>query len=314
MSRAMAGIDVGKRRLDVSVDEGKVRPFANTRAGVSELVEWLGSWEEPLAICEATGGYELRLVEALRQTGTPVHIAHPNQVRDFARACGYQAKTDGLDAMVLSRYGRVFQPPATLAQDADRDRLQELLGRRDQLVEQRTQEKNRLSQVRRAGARGSIERHIEWLDAEIGELEGEYRKLLGENAEFRRQFELYCSVPGVGIQTAATLIAWLPELGHWDGKPLASLCGVAPWSRDSGQKRGYRATRGGRARVRRVLYLASLSVSRSKVGLGACYDRLRQRGKPGKVALVAIMRKLLLQLNAVARRGTPWQAVPQPYT
>lgn len=312
MSRAMVGVDVGKGQLDVSVDEGKVRCFANTTAGVAELAQWLGSWAEPLAICEATGGYELLVVEALRQAGIPVHIAHPNQVRDFARACGYQAKTDRLDAVVLSRYGRVFQPPATLSQEADRSRLQELLGRRDQLVEQRTQEKNRLSQVGRAGARGSIERHIEWLDAEIGELEREYRKLLGENLEFCRRFELYCSVPGVGIQTAATLIAWLPELGQWDGKALASLCGVAPWSRDSGQKRGYRATRGGRTRIKRVLYLASLSVSRSKVGLGACYDRLRQRGKPGKVALVAIMRKLLLQLNAVARRGTPWQPDPHP--
>lgn len=312
MSRAMAGIDVGKEQLDVSVDEGKVRRFANTAAGVEELAECLGGYEQPLAICEATGGYELLVVETLRQAGIPVHVAHPNQVRDFAKACGYQAKTDRLDAVVLSRYGQVFQPPATLAQSADRGRLQELVGRRDQLVGQRTQEKNRLSQAGGSGARASIQRHIEWLDAEIGELERQYRKLLDENLEFRQLFELYCSVPGVGPQTAATLIAWLPELGHWDPKALASLCGVAPWSRDSGQKRGYRATRGGRTRIKRVLYLASLAVSRSKVGLGAYYDRLLQRGKPSKVALVAIMRKLLLQLNAVARRGTPWQPDPQP--
>ena len=312
MSRAMAGIDVGKRQLDVSVDQGKVRRFANTPAGVSQLVEWLDAWEQPLAICEATGGYELLLVDTLRQAEMPVHIAHPNQVRDFARACGYQAKTDRLDAVVLSRYGQVFQPPATLAQEADRSRLQELLGRREQLVDQRTQEKNRLSRTGSAGARASLRRHLEWLDAEIAELEREYQALLRENVEFSRQLELYCSVPGVGLQTAATLIAWLPELGHWDGKALASLCGVAPWSRDSGRKRGYRATRGGRTRIKRALYLPSLAVSRSKTGLGACYHRLRERGKPGKVALVAIMRKLLLQLNAVARRGTPWQPDYQP--
>ena len=317
MSRAMAGIDVGKGQLDVSVDEGKVRRFANTAAGVGELADWLGEWGEVLAICEATGGYELLLVETLRKAGVPVHIAHPNQahpnqVRDFARACGRQAKTDRLDAVVLSRYGRMFQPMATLAQDQDRSRLQELLGRREQLVDQRTQEKNRLSQTTSPGARASIQRHIEWLDEEIGELEREYRALLRENAEFSRLLELYCTVPGVGPQTAATLIAWLPELGHWDRKALASLCGVAPWSWDSGQKRGYRATRGGRTRVKRALYLPSLAVSRSKTGLGACYRRLRERGKPGKVALVAIMRKLLLQLNAVARRGTPWQPNYQP--
>lgn len=307
MSRAMAGIDVGKAQLDVSVDEGPVRRFGNTAAGVAQLVEWLGEWGEALAICEATGGYELLVVEGLRQAGIPVHIAHPNQVRDFARAWGRQAKTDRLDAVVLSRYGRVFEPSATLAQSQDRVRLQELLGRRDQLVEQRTQEKNRLSQTRRTAARRSIERHIEWLDGEIGELEREYRELLAENVEFSRLLELYRSVPGVGPQTAATLIAWLPELGQWENKTLASLCGLAPWSKDSGQRHGYRATRGGRTRIKRVLYLASLAVCRSKTGLGACYHRLRERGKPGKVALVAIMRKLLLQLNAVARRGTPWQ-------
>lgn len=312
MSRAMAGIDVGKGQLDVSVDEGKVRRFANTPEGVAELAEWLSGWGEVLAICEATGGYELLAVDTLRQAGIPVHVAHPNQVRDFARSWGRQAKTDRLDAVVLSRYGRVFQPAATLAQSQDRVRLQELLGRRDQLVEQRTQEKNRLSQTRRSGAARSIERHIQWLDEEIGALEREYRELLRENVEFSRLLELYCSVPGVGLQTAAALIAWLPELGHWDNKALASLCGLAPWSKDSGQKRGYRATRGGRSRIKRVLYLASLAVCRSKKGLGACYHRLRARGKPGKVALVAIMRKLLLQLNAVARRGTPWQPDYQP--
>ncbi|MDE2960417.1 MAG: transposase, partial [Chloroflexota bacterium] len=168
MSRAMAGIDVGKEQLDVSVDGGKVRRFANTTAGVAELAACLGAYEQPLAICEATGGYETLLVETLRQAGIPVHIAHPNPVRDFARACGYQAKTDRLDAVVLSRYGQVFQPPATLAQSADRSRLQELVGRRDQLMGQRTQEKNRLSRVGRSGARGSIERHLQWLDQEIG--------------------------------------------------------------------------------------------------------------------------------------------------
>ena len=115
MSRAMAGIDVGKGQLDVSVDGCKARRFANTPAGVAGLAQWLCSWEGPLAICEATGGYELLLVETLRQAGIAVHIAHPNQVRDFARASGYQAKTDRLDAVVLSQYGKVFQPPATLA-------------------------------------------------------------------------------------------------------------------------------------------------------------------------------------------------------
>ena len=123
----VAGIDVGKRALDVSVDEGKVRRFANTAVGVAELVGWLQSQGAALAVCEATGGYAGLVVDGLRQGGVPVHIAHPNQARAFARACGYQAKTDGLDARVLSRYGAVFQPAPTLAQEADRGQLQDLL-------------------------------------------------------------------------------------------------------------------------------------------------------------------------------------------
>ena len=235
-----------------------------------------------LAICEATGGYELEVVEGLRQAGIPVHIAHPNQVRDFARAWVTRPRPTAWTRWCCPGTAGLFQPSATLAQSQDRVRLQELLGRRDQLVEQRTQEKNRLSQTRRSGAGSSIERHIQWLDEEIRELEREYRELLGENVEFSRLLELYCSVPGVGPQTAATLIAWLPELGQWDSKALASLCGLAPWSKDSGQRRGYRATRGGRTRIKRVLYLASLAVCRSKTGLGACYHRLRERGQAGK--------------------------------
>ena len=277
MNQSTAGIDVGKRELDVSVDGDRARRFANTAAGVAELVGWLGSQGPLLAVCEATGGYEGLVVQALRQVGVPVHIAHPNQVRAFARACGYQAKTDGLDAMVLSRYGQVFQPAPTLAQEADRGQLQDLLRRREQLVGQRTQEKNRLSRVHNPAAQDSVRRHIAWLDQEIGMLDDQYQELhqelhqelLEQNVEFRRQVEVYRSVPGVGVQTAAALVAWLPELGRCDGKALAARCGVAPWSRDSGQKRGYRSTRGGRRPVRRVLYLASMASIRSTHG---CWD------------------------------------------
>ena len=286
MNQSTAGIDVGKRVLDVSVDEDRARRFANTAAGVAELVGWLESQGPLLAVCEATGGYEALVAEALRQVGVPVHIPHPNQVRAFARACGYQAKTDGLDAMVLSRYGQVFQPAPTLAQEADRGQLQDLLRRREQLVAQRTQEKNRLSRVHNPAAQDSVRRHIAWLDQEIGMLDDQYQELhqelLGQNVEFRRQVEAYRSVPGVGVQTAAALVAWLPELGRCDGKALASLCGVAPWSRDSGQKRGYRSTRGGRRPVRRVLYLASMASIRSTQRLGHFYRQLRQRGIAGQ--------------------------------
>ncbi|CAI8012942.1 Pilin gene-inverting protein [Geodia barretti] len=168
MSRAMAGIDVGKGELDVSVDGERARRFANTAGGVGELLDWLQPRGEVLAVCEATGGYERLVVAGLREGGVAVPVAHPNRVRADARAGGYAAKTDGLDAVVLSRYGEAFQPPATLAQDADRIRLQDLLRRREQLVGQRTQEKNRLARVHNPASQDSIRRHIAWLDEEIG--------------------------------------------------------------------------------------------------------------------------------------------------
>ena len=212
MMQSTAGIDVGKRELDVSVDGDRARRFANTAAGVGGLVGVSGPL---LAVCETTGGYEALVAQALRQVGVPVHIAHPNQVRAFARACGYQAKTDGLDAMVLSRYGQVFQPAPTLAQESDRGQLQDLLRRREQLVAQRTQEKNRLSRVHNPAAQDSVRRHIAWLDQEIGMLDDQYQELhqelhqelLEQNVEFRRQVEVYRSVPGVGVQTAAALVS-----------------------------------------------------------------------------------------------------------
>ncbi len=237
-----------------------------------------------------------------------MQVAHPVRVRAFARACGYEAKTDPLDAQVLSRYGVVFtesdrvQPEV----DPDREELRQLLSRRRQLVEQRVQEGNRLDKGVSASVGKSTRRHIRWLDEEIKRLDEEYQEALRGSANLCKRAELYRSVPGVGQLTAAVLVAYMPELGVWDRKALTSLVGLAPWSRDSGRKRGNRSIRGGRGTVRRALYICAWSAIRVDGNLRRFYRCLRERGKPGKVALVAVARKLLLQLNAVARRGTPW--------
>ena len=160
----------------------------------------------------------------------------------------------------------------------------------------------------------STQRHIAWLDQEIAQLDQEYQDRLRQHATLGQRAALYRTVPGVGPITAATLVAELPELGHWDDKALTALVGLAPWARDSGQKQGHRSIRGGRGVVRRILYLAALSAIRTDATLRDFYQRLRQRGKAGKVALVAVMRKLLLRLNSVARRGTPWNPEPLPTT
>ena len=181
-------------------------------------------------------------------------------------------------------------------------------GRR-QFVDQRVQELGRLDKGVSATIAKSTRRHIAWLEKEIARLEKEYQAVLQDNATLADRAALYRTVPGIGPLTAATLVVHLPELGHWDSKALTSLGGLAPWSRDSGKKRGHRAIRGGRGLVRRALYMCAWAVIRHDSEMRRFYDRLRQRGKPENVAVVAVMRKILLQLNAVARRGTPW--VPQ---
>ena len=304
--QAVAGIDVGKQALDVSVCGGAVRRFGNDAGGVEELVAWLESEGVRLAVCESTGGYERLLVARLRAGSTGLHVAHPTKVRSFARASGQGAKTDRLDAQVLARYGEVFDLPVVSGQAGESLALRELLGRRQQLMGQRVQESNRLEKGLAGALKRSCERHMAWLDKEIARVDKQYQAQLERDEALQAQVTLYQSVQGVGTLTAATLVAWLPELGQCQGKALTALVGLAPWACDSGRQHGYRAIRGGRGTVRRALYMAALSAIRCNADLRRFYQGLRRRGKPGKVAVTAVMRKLLLQLNAVAQRGTPW--------
>ena len=246
------------------------------------------------------------MVRRVRRTGLSMHVAHPNRVRHFARAAGCQAKTDALDARMLSRYGEIFKLHRLVAADADQEILQDLLRRRKPVVDQRVQERHRLDHGLTEGVCTSTQRHIRWLDEEIGRLDEEYRKALENSVRLAESAALYRSVPKVGALTAATLGGYLPELGQCSGKELTSLVGLAPWSKDSERYQGYRSIRGGRGTVRRGLYLAAWSAIRCNDDLRRFYQGLRQRGKTGKVALVAVMRKLLLVLNAIAQRGTPW--------
>ena len=306
VQKVVAGIDVGKRQLDVSVAAGPVKRFVNTAAGITELLTWLAGQGVTLAVCESTGGYERGLVARLRTSSIALHVAHPNKVRAFAKACGQDAKTDGLDAQVQSRYGELFAVPVASAQAEESRVLRDVLTRRHQLMGQRVQEMNRLEKGLTGTLRRSCERHIVWLEKEIGRLDEQYEAQLQGHTALADPVSLYQSVQGVGQLTAAILVAWLPELGQGNGKAITALVGLAPWAHDSGRQRGYRAIRGGRGAVRRALYMAALSAIRHNTELRRFYQGLRQRGKPGKVALTAVMRKLLLQLNAVAQRGTPW--------
>ena len=247
----VAGVDVSKATLEVSVSEGPVLRFDNSATGIRRLLRHMEGQGVTKAVCESTGGYERLVVGNLREAAINVQVAHPVRVRAFARACGYEAKTDPLDAQVLSRYGVVFTESDTAQPevDPDREELRQLLSRRRQLVEQRVREGNRLDKGVSASVGKSTRRHIRWLDKEVERLNEEYKELLKRSAGLTETVELYQTVPGVGQLTAATLVAYLPELGRWDGRALTSLVGLAPWSRDSGKKRGNRSIRGGRGTV-----------------------------------------------------------------
>ena len=194
----VAGVDVAKSNLDVSVSEGPVLQFDNTAKGISKLLKHLTKQEATLAVCESTGGYERLLVSRLRKAEIGVRVANPSRVRAFARACGYEAKTDPRDAQVLSRYGQVFPDSDTQVTEPEREELQDLLRRRRQLVEQRVQEVNRLDKGASAGVAESTKRHIAWLDAEIAQMEREYQKALQGTASLAQRAALYRTVPGVG--------------------------------------------------------------------------------------------------------------------
>ena len=308
--KKVAGADVGKSNLDASVARGRARRFANTPDGIAQMLSWLREGGATLVVFESSGGCERPMASFLRGSGMPFHAADPRRVRNFARAAGCEAKTDGIDARMLSECGERFALSPDAPEDAEAEALRDILSRRKQLVDQRSAERNRRDKGAVRDARASVERRIKWLDKESERLDRRYRKALSESSELSAKAELYASAPGVGELTAATLAAYLPELGAFDGKRLTALVGLAPWSRDSGIKRGYRSIRGGRGRVRQALYMAALSAARWSADLKEFYQGLLARGKVKKVALAEVMRKLLLTLNAIARRGAPWEARP----
>jgi len=304
----IAGIDVGKFYLDVSIGGESVESFSNSNEGINALLSILQERQVSRTICEATGGYERDMTQSLRKVGIEAQVVHPNKVRAFVQASGVLAKTDKIDAQILFRFGEVFVAAGQLPVDDKILKLRDLLRRRQQLVQMRVKEVNRLEKHASDTSRVSCERHLAWLDEELAEMDRAYRAKLTD-LELKAKADLYQSVRGIGILTAATLIAELPELGQYNSKSLTALVGLAPWSKDSGKQHGYRSIRGGRANIRKVLYMAALSTIRREGQMRHFYLRLKQRGKPGKVAIVAVMRKMLLVLNAIAHRGTPWTEI-----
>jgi transposase len=306
------GVDVSKDGLDVAFSDGTPPlRLPNDPGGHAELVRRLSAEPVERVVLEATGGYERPLVAELAAAGLPVVVVNPRQVRDFAKALGILAKTDALDAAVLARFAEAVRPETRPLPDENARELQDLLARRRQLVTLRSAEANRLGQARRPSVRTSVEALLAEIGRQLDALDGDLDALIRACPLWRETEDLLRGVPGVGPQTARTLLAELPELGSCSRQQIAALVGVAPINRDSGAFRGRRATGGGRATVRTVLYMATLVATRRNPVIQAHYDRLLAAGKRKKVALVACMRKLLVILHALVRDRKPWRPAMQ---
>jgi transposase len=304
---AYVGIDVSKDRLDVAVlGEKAIVQVPNTKGGVTKLTKQMRALNPMLIVVEATGGYEEAVVQGLCAAGLPVALVSPQRVRQYAKARGILAKTDGIDANNLAEYGQQIRPRLFVGKSEAGRRLSGLVGRRKQLVEMEKAEKNRL-RMAHAEIRASIQTVIACLAGEVERVEAEIAKFMQEQPDFAQQEKLLRSAKSVGSVTAASLLADLPELGKLDRKEIAALVGVAPMNHDSGRKRGYRKTKGGRPEVRSVLYMSALSAIRYNPTIQAHYDQLVKRGKQKKVAITACMRKMLTILNAMIRDQVPFK-------
>ena len=302
------GIDVSKRRLDIhSRPSGEGFTTDHDDDGAAALVERLAALAPTLVVLEATGGLEVGLAAALAAAGLPVAVVNPRRVRAFARATGRLAKTDRLDAETIARFAEAVRPPVRPLPDEATRHLGALVARRRQLLEMLVAERNRRHAADPALHEG-IDAHLRWLEEALAGIERDLDTAVRESAAWRAKEELLRSVPGVGPVSARTLLAELPELGSLTRRQAAALVGVAPFNHDSGKMRGKRAVGGGRATLRACLYMAAVAAVRgSNPVIAGFYRRLRQAGKPAKLALTACVRKLVVTLNAMLRTGTAWK-------
>jgi transposase len=299
ISPDVAGIDVSKHHLDI-FHAGSASRIPNTPEALSGPV---GAWAAAgvFVLFEATGAYDRILRGALAEAGVAHARVNPGRARDFARAAGFLAKTDPVDAVMLAAMASTLRPSVAPPPDADREALTALIRRRDQLVAMRAMERTRASEAADTFMRKDIEAHLEWLDQRVRDLDSAIRQAVRDSESLARQAALLRTAPGVGPVAAHVCIALLPELGQRSPKTIAALVGLAPLNADSGQKRGQRLIRGGRKRVRDALYMAALAAIRCNPGFAAFYKRLRDAGKAPKVALIAVARKLLIALNGMVR-------------
>jgi transposase len=302
------GIDVAKETLEMCVRPDNTRKtFPNDEQGRVNIARLLAEMEPTLILLEASGGYEIPVVEVLALRSLRVAVVNPRQIRDFAKAVGRLAKTDSIDADIIARFAETIRPEVRPLKDKDAQQLQAIIARRRQLVQMLTEEKNRLG-IAPSWTKPDIEAHIAWLTDCIAKAGKDISSLIKKTPLWKEKENLLKTFKGIGPVNAFTLLARLPELGQLNNRQISALAGLAPMNRDSGKYRGRRTIFGGRADVRAALYMAALCGIRHNPVIKAFYERLIHAGKLPKVALTACMHKILIILNAMVRTNTPWCA------
>lgn len=302
------GIDISKDALDVCIEPGaEILHVTYDHEGIEAVCHRLKTESPTLIVVEATGGLELRLSSELAARGLNIAVINPRQARDFARATGKRAKTDRVDAAVLAAFAQAIRPQARALKDTETRALDDLVSRRRQLIAMRVQETLRLGTATSKPMQKSLNTHIAWLDKRIAEIDTDLTQRLRQSDVWRTKDDLLRGIPGVGCVTTQTLLAKCPELGTLNRREIAALIGVAPLAHDSGKHRGKRFVFGGRAEVRAVLYMATVSAMRCNAAIKAFADRLKLAGKPTKVVIVACMRKLLTIMNTILKNNAPWE-------
>ncbi|MCD6248953.1 MAG: IS110 family transposase [candidate division Zixibacteria bacterium] len=305
--KVFVGIDVSKGTLDVHVCPGGTScAFENSAEGVKALAKELAGCKVAQVIVEATGGLERRVAAHLVDAGFEVVVVNPRQVRRYAQARGILAKTDKVDAQVLAQFGRDIRPKVRPLRTDDQEAVRTLVARREQLMKMRVAEINRLNRTDNPKVVSSITVVLEVLNSQIAAVDSDLDEKIKASPVWRVTDDLMQSVVGVGQKTSMGLLASMPEIGSLTNKEAGSLAGLAPFAKDSGKMRGRRMIQAGRPGVRRALYMATLVAIQHNPDIKKFNKRLRAAGKPGKVAVTACMRKLLITLNAVVARGTKW--------
>jgi transposase len=300
MTTMYTGLDIAKLNLQLHL-AGRIHDLPNTAAGHHRLLKLLAGHGGSHVVCEATGGYERAVVAVLHETRVPVSVLNPGRVRHFARAQGQRAKTDDIDAAVLTAYGRALQPKPTAPRTEQEQQLAELVRRRVQVLETLVAQRQQAERLTVPALRRQAQSLVRRLERDIAQIEAQLKALRTQAAGLDERVQKLEAITGVGAITALGVLAELPELGTLNRRQAAALAGLAPHPRESGQWQGRRSIGGGRAPVRRALYMAALVAAHSNRQLKEFYQRLRATGKPAKVALTAVMRKLIVLMNHILK-------------